>query len=93
MNITWETYEHGRQGELKRYNQERNDFNLPARRRSAANKAHAKIAGQLKDKPLMALRHRLLAAGHAKDDYEIAKITAQMRAYLKEDRETGHYNV
>jgi hypothetical protein len=91
--ITWESYEAGRHGELMRLNRERNDVTLPKHRRSAAAKAHAKITAQLKDKKLMALRERLIRAAQAGDPVAIAKITAMMKDYAHEDRETGHYGI
>lgn len=92
-SITWETYDHGRHGELTRLNRERNDITLPKHRRLAADKAHAKIVGQLRDKKLMSLRGRLIRASQGRDIIEVARITAQMKDYTKEDRETGHYGI
>jgi hypothetical protein len=92
-DITWETYEAGRHGELTRLNRERNDITLSSERRLAADKAHAKIVGQLRDTKLMALRERLIRAAQAGDTVAVAKVTAQMKDYTNEDRETGHYGV
>jgi hypothetical protein len=91
--ITWETYDHGRNGELTKLNKLRNDYTQSPVTRRAADKNHAKIVHQLRDKKLMRMRHRLIQAGRAGDRLEIARITAMMKAHTKEDRETGHYGV
>lgn len=91
--ITWETYDHGRHGELTMLNRTRNDHTRSPITRHAADKAHARIVGQLRDRKLMAMRRRLILASQAGDRYEMARITALMKAYNKEDRETGHYGV
>lgn len=91
--ISWETYDHGRHGELTKLNKQRNDFNETHVTRAAADKAHAKIVRQMKDKKLMGMRERLIRAAQAADRYEVAKITAQMKDHTKEDRETGHYGI
>ena len=91
--ITWETYDHGRHGELTKLNKTRNDRSQRQDVRKAADKAHAKIVAQLRDKKLMRMRHRLIQAAQGDDRYELAKITALMKDHTKEDRETGHYGV
>lgn len=88
--ITWETYDHGRHGELARLNRERGDESLSIARRLQADKAHSKIVSQLRDKKLMALRERLIRAAQAGDREAVARITAQMKDYTKEDRESGY---
>ena len=60
--ITWETYDHGRHGELTKLNKARNDSSQPRSVRAAADKAYAAIVSQLRDKELMRLRHRLIQA-------------------------------
>lgn len=80
---------YGRDGELKRLNNDRNDPTLSRFTRKQADKAHSKIVAQLKDHKLMGMRERLIKATKAGDPYEAKKIETEMRAYTGEDRETG----
>lgn len=80
---------YGRAGELDRLNRDRNDPKLPKFVRQQADKAHAKIVEQLKDKKLMRMRERLIKATQAGDQHETDKIQKQMREYTGEDKETG----
>lgn len=80
---------HGRTGDLAKLNKDRNDPRLPDFVRRQADKAHATIVAQLKDKKLMGMRERLIKAARAGDDIEARKIEQAMRAHTKEDRETG----
>lgn len=89
MDITWTTKEYGREGELARLNRDRNNPELGPFTRGFADKSHAKIVKQLKDKKLMAMRERLIKAAQAHDEQEQHKIQLQMRAYTGESAETG----
>lgn len=82
---------YGRGRELKRLYEQIHDASLPPRRRLAADRTRAKIMDQLRDRRLMGLRERLIKATQAGDQLEQHRITAQMRDYLGEDRETGAY--
>ena len=89
MDISWTTHEYGRAGELEKLSRDRNNSDLGPFTRSQADKAHAKIVQQLKDKRLMAMRERLIKAAQANDEPEQHRIQLQMRAYTKEEAETG----
>lgn len=80
---------YGRDGELAKLHRDRNNPDLPLITQRAAHKAYVKIASQLRDRPLMEMRLRLIKAASAGDEQEQRKITMQMRDYLGEDRETG----
>lgn len=89
MDITWTTKESGREGELAMLNRDRNNHELGPFTRMRADRAHARIVKQLKDKKLMAMRERLIKAAKAHDELEQHKIQLQMRAYTGESNETG----
>lgn len=89
MDITWKTYDHGREGELTKLNSVRNNPDKPVFIRKQADEARTKIANQLKDKRLMGMRHRLIQAAQAGDAREQARIAQAMKAHSGEDRETG----
>jgi hypothetical protein len=91
MDITWITKDYGREGELARLNIVRNDPKKQAWVRKSADKNHAKIVRQLKDKKLMGMRVRLIKAARAGDALEQAKIQQQMRDYEGAEKETGLY--
>lgn len=80
---------YGRAGDLAKLNADRNNLHLPDIARLRADKAHAAIMEQLKDKKLMSMRERLINATRAGDQYEARRIELAMKAYRKEDRETG----
>lgn len=80
---------YGRTGDLAKLNKDRNNPALPKFVRLQADKAHAKIVDQLKDKRLMRMRERLINATRAGDLNEATKIQRQMKAYQKQDQETG----
>lgn len=80
---------YGREGELAKLNHDRNNPSLPMHTRKAADKAFVKIAAQMKDKKLMAMRTRLIKSARAGDEKEQHKITLQMRDYLGEPLESG----
>lgn len=80
---------YGRTGDLAKLNADRNNPGLPKHVRHQADKAHAKIVEQLKDKKLMGLRERLIRATRAGDMKAASKIEQEMRAHTGEDRETG----
>lgn len=80
---------YGRTSDLARLNRDRNNTHLPKVVRNRADKAHAKIVEQLKDRKLMGLRARLMKATKAGDMDVARKIEMEMRAYLKDDQETG----
>lgn len=80
---------YGRAGDLAKLNKDRNDVTLSNIVRRRADKAHATIVAQLKDKKLMRLRLRLINAVRAGDNYEAQKIEIAMRAHRGEDQETG----
>ncbi len=80
---------HGRDGELAQLNKDRNDSSLSKFVRSQADKAHNKISEQMKDQKLMRMRLELINAARAQDNVAQDKIQKRMRAYTKEDRETG----
>ncbi len=82
---------HGREGELAKLNSVRNDPTKPNWLRANADKNHAKIVAQLKDKKLMLMRERLIKAAQAGDAPAQARIQMEMRYYLGEDTETGLY--
>lgn len=79
----------GRAGELERLNSDRNNPELPPFTRLQADKAHAKIVAQMKDKKLMTMRERLINANLAGDVEEVKKIEVAMRTYTRQDQETG----
>jgi lipopolysaccharide biosynthesis regulator YciM len=80
---------YGRAGDLLKLNRDRNNPELSMFQRKQADEAHAKIVRQLKNKPLMRMRLRLINATRAGDLEEAAKIQIGMRALMKEDQETG----
>lgn len=80
---------YGRAGDLAKLNRDRNNPLLPKIVRHRADKAHATIVAQLKDKRLMHMRERLINATRAGDQYEARKIEIAMRAHRNEDQETG----
>lgn len=80
---------YGRIGDLEKLNRDRNDTSLPKFVRQQADKAHAKIVEQLKDKKLMGLRSQLINAAQAHDLEAQEKIQMQMREHTGEDKETG----
>lgn len=57
--------------------------------RNDAARNYYKIIRNIHDKPLMALRERLIRANQAGDIKAVSNITKQMRDYLKQDQETG----
>lgn len=79
----------GRDGELKKLNDDRNNPNLPRFVRRQADEAHHKIVEQMKDRRLMDMRLELIRATRAGDLEAINKIEKRIRAYTGEDRETG----
>lgn len=91
--ITWETNEYGRSGELRKLNADRNNPDIPALYRKMADDAHGDIVKQLKDKPLMNLRRRLIQATQAGDTKEANKIQLIMRDYRSEEKEHGDYEL
>lgn len=78
-----------RAGELAKLNRDRNNPDLPKFVRLQADRAHAKITEQLKDRKLNEFRERLIRATRAGDQKEARKIELQIRDYTGEDRETG----
>jgi hypothetical protein len=80
---------YGRNGDLKKLNNDRNNSSLSRLVRYRANEAHAKIVKQLKDTKLMALRLRLIRATRAGNMEISSRIQLQMRDHLKQDKETG----
>lgn len=80
---------YGREGDLIRLNNDRNNPALSKFERYMADKAHATIVKQIKDKPLMRLRSRLIGAVKAGDHTNIDKIEKLMRSHTGEDKETG----
>ncbi len=90
-DITWVTREYGREGQLENLNKVRNDPTKQRWVRRSADRAHARIRDQLKDRKLMAMRERLIKAARAGDAKEQAKIQQQMRDYEGHDKETGLY--
>lgn len=81
----------GWEGSLERFNKERNDVTLPAKRRYLADKARKKIMAKMEDKKLMAMRERLIKASKAGDERAVIQITKEIRWYSGEDTETGMY--
>lgn len=79
----------GRDGELKRLNDDRNNSRLSKFVRQQADKAYHEIVRQLKDRKLMGMRLQLINASRAHDSVTAEKIQLQMRDYLKQDKETG----
>ena len=79
----------GRDKDLSRLNQARNNFALNKLVRGQANKAYHAIATQLKDRKLMRLREQLIKANKAHDMQFAGKIEIQMRAYKAEEKENG----
>jgi hypothetical protein len=77
---------YGRAGDLLKLNRDRNNPELSMFQRKQADEAHAKIVRQLKNKPLMRMRLRLINATRAGDLEEAAKIQIGMRALMKEDQ-------
>jgi hypothetical protein len=66
-----------------------NNHELTPITRAAAARNYASILRKINDKPLMALRSRLIRATQAGDITESIKVTKQMRDYLTDDVETG----
>lgn len=86
-------YNRDRESQLIGLNRKRNDWTLHRSFRNDADKAYNKIRNQLADKKLVAMRERLTKAAQAGDRYVMAKITAEIKDYMGEDRETGHYGL
>lgn len=84
---------YGRDSELIKLNNTRNDPTKSNAVRLKADKTRQQILDQMRDKRLMGMRLRLIQASRAGDVIEMAKISAQMKDYLNEDRETGHYGI
>lgn len=82
---------YGREADLKRLHRIKHDVLAPKKRRQAADKAAQAINQQLKDKPLMRMRERLIRATIAGDTIEIIRITQLIRDCTGEDKETGRY--
>lgn len=81
---------YGRLTTLKKLTKDRDNPNLHPFVRLQADKAIEKIKSQIKDRPLMAMRERLIKATRAGDLHEVWKIENQIRAYegkeLENDR-------
>lgn len=80
---------YGRAGDLAKLNKDRNDPRLPNIVRLRADRAHATIVEQMKDKKLMRLREQLINAVLAGDQDAQIKIEVAMRAHTHQDQETG----
>lgn len=80
---------YGRETQLTKLNEDRNNPKFGPFTRLQADKAHRKITSQLKDKKLMGMRERLIRATIAGDSYESSKIQMMMRDYTRQDQETG----
>lgn len=79
----------GREKDLLRLNEARNNYALNKFVRGQADKAYCKIAKQLKDRKLMRLREQLIKANKAHDMEYAGKIEIQMKSYQAEDKENG----
>ena len=86
MDITWHSKAWGRETDLMRLNNLRNDHTVNPLHRRGADRAHTKINKQLRDKKLMAMREQLIKATVAADQLAIAKIELRIREYLGEDK-------
>jgi hypothetical protein len=84
---------YGRDSQLNKLHAIQHDVTKPTHVRRAADKARQKIVAQMRDKKLMGMRSRLMAASRAGDVVEMARITALIKDYEGEDRESGHYGV
>lgn len=80
---------YGREGQLKKLNNDRNNPKLSRIVRERADRARLKIINQLEDKELMGMREQLMRATQAGDSEASRKIQLRMRDYLGEERETG----
>lgn len=89
MDISWKTNEYGRAGDLAKLNAVRNDPTKSKFVRNQADNSHRVIVEQLKDRKLMGLREQLIKAARAGDLEAQDRIARQMKAYSKEDQETG----
>lgn len=75
----------GRQVDLLKIDRILNDPSKELRYKRAASRAKAKILAQLKDERLTRLRERLMKASRADDEWEMWKITNQIKDYLGEE--------
>lgn len=75
----------GRLALIHRLNAEINDDSKPMVERQKAYRLKSKIQAQLKDKTLATMRERLMKAGRANDEWEMWKITNQIKDYLGEE--------
>lgn len=82
---------YGRDSQLNKLHAIQQDVTKPRGVRYAADKTRQKIIDQMKDRTLMGMRERLMNASRAGDIVEVAKITASIKDYEGEDRESGHY--
>lgn len=87
--IVSESKYHGREGQLTKLKAMMNNDTLSPAKRRAASENFYKIIAQCNDKKLMEMRHRLMKAAQAGDREWVARISAEMRLYLKEDPESG----
>ena len=58
------------------------DKSLPMSKRNAAYRTYQSIQAQVKDRPLVKLRYRLIAAHRASDYEEAEKIEQQIKDYV-----------
>lgn len=77
----------GRETTLYKLNRDRNNPKLSKIVRKRADEAMTKILKQLKDKKLMQMRTRLIAATRDGNQYEVWKIEQQMKEHEGRERE------
>lgn len=80
---------YGRGEQLATLKQRYNDPTVPRFARKRAHMAYWRIVRQLKDRRLMGLRSQLIRASLAQDGAQVDKITRRIRAYEKQERESG----
>lgn len=85
--ITWKSKAWGRESDLVRLNNLRNNRGVGPLTRLGADRAHTKILIQLRDEKYTNLRERLINATRAGDTNAVANIELQIRDHLKEPKE------
>lgn len=76
----------GREVDLIRINNVLKDPTRSKLLKQIAMRTRSKIINQLKDRQLTRMRDRLMQASYANDEWEMWKITNQIKDYLGEER-------
>ena len=86
-DITWTTKAWGRESDIIRLNNGRNNENLGPKTRKGHDRAHGKIQRQLRDRKYLHMRENLIQASRAGDLAEVEKLELRIRDHLNEPRE------